>query len=141
MGQRPGRTDLGADNTFPHRVLQYDEAPFRYPGAEVGRSYLLETNPYYVVKSTKGRLNIIGGRWIDTSSGLFIGITAVHKDDEKRAKGEPGPLMCKDKHRYDESQIFPLRERYFEGVPVKIAYAYTELLEEGRCKLVDKKAF
>lgn len=103
---------------------------FDIPGVKGGRSYLLEINPYYVVKSTKDKLNAIDGRWIDMSSGLFIDITAVRKDDEKRAKGEPGALMCKDKHHYDESQIFPLRESYFEGVPVKIPYAYTELLEE-----------
>ena len=29
-----------------------------------------------------------------------------------------------------ESQIFPLRGSYFEDVPVKIPYAYTDLLVE-----------
>lgn len=30
--------------------------------------------------------------------------------------------------RLQESQIFPLRDSYFEGVPVKIPYAYADLL-------------
>lgn len=106
------------------------EHHFDIPGVEGGRSYLLEINPYYVVKSIEDKLNVIDGRWIDMSSGLFIDITAVRKDDKGRAKGESEALMCKDKHHYDESQIFPLRESYFEDVPVKIPYAYTELLEE-----------
>lgn len=38
--------------------------------------------------------------------------------------------MCKDRHHYDESDIFPLRDSYFEGVPAKIPYAYAELLAE-----------
>lgn len=106
------------------------EHHFNIPGVEGGRSYLLEINPNYVVRSTKDTLNVIDGRWIDMSSGLFIDITAVRKDDEKRQRGQEQALMCKDKHYYDESQIFPLRDSYFEDVPVKIPYAYMELLEE-----------
>ncbi|KAF7719900.1 Uncharacterized protein PECH_004204 [Penicillium ucsense] len=103
---------------------------FDIPGVSGGRTYLLEINPHYVVRSTQDRLNVIDGRWIDTSSGLFIDITAVRKDDEQRQRGNTEALMCKDHHRYDESQIFPLRDSYFEDVPVKVPYAYTWLLEE-----------
>ncbi|KAJ5477412.1 hypothetical protein N7539_007556 [Penicillium diatomitis] len=103
---------------------------FDIPGVSGGRTYLLEINPHYVVRTTQDRLNVIDGRWIDTSSGLFIDITAVRKDDEQRQRGNIEALMCKDHHRYDESQIFPLRDSYFEDVPVKVPYAYTWLLEE-----------
>lgn len=103
---------------------------FDLPGVDGGRTYLLEINPYYVVRSTEDNLNVIDGRWIDTSSGLFIDITAVRKDDERRQQGDSEALMCKDRHRYQESQIFPLRDSYFEDVPVKVPYAYTWLLEE-----------
>ncbi|KAJ5586918.1 uncharacterized protein N7459_002683 [Penicillium hispanicum] len=106
------------------------EHHFELPHVEGGRTYLLEINPYYVVKSTKDTLNVIDGRWIDMSSGLFIDITAVRKDDEKRKTGYKEALMCKDRHHYDESDIFPLRQSYFEGVPVKVPYAYTDLLVE-----------
>lgn len=125
------------------------EHHFDLPGVEGGRTYLLEINPHYVFKGTQDTKNMIDGRWIDMSSGLFIDITAVRPDDEKRKKGYQGALTCKDRHRYDvsftfsssrlfiasptdscsqESEIFPLRESYFEGVPVKIPYAYTDLL-------------
>ncbi|KAJ5902708.1 hypothetical protein N7495_003236 [Penicillium taxi] len=99
-------------------------------GEEGSRTYILEINPNYVVKSIRDRMNVIDGRWIDTSSGLFIDITAVRKDDYKREHGFSQALICKDKHHYTESQIFPLRESRFVGVPVKIPYAYTDLLVE-----------
>ncbi|KAJ5364066.1 uncharacterized protein N7496_009779 [Penicillium cataractarum] len=106
------------------------EHHFDLPGVDGGRKYLLEINPNYVVRSEKDRLNVIDARWIDTSSGLFIDITAVRKDEARRQRGETEALMCKDRHHYQESQIFPLRDSYFEDVPVKIPYSYTWLLEE-----------
>ncbi|KAJ5740499.1 hypothetical protein N7493_000371 [Penicillium malachiteum] len=108
----------------------YTDHHFDIPGVEGGRTYLLEINPNYVVKSIKDRMNVIDGRWIDKSSGLFIDITAVRPDDEKRRMGRKEALMCKDRHHYEESDIFPLRDSYFEGVAVKIPYAYAELLAE-----------
>lgn len=77
------------------------EHTFDLPDVNGSRHYLLEINPNYVVRSTQDRLNVIDGRWIDKSSGLFIDITAVRRDDEKRKNGNPEALMCKDKHRYD----------------------------------------
>ena len=74
---------------------------FDLPGVEGGRTYVLEINPHYVVKSIKDKLNVIDGRWIDKSSGLFNYITAVRPDDYKRKHGYPEALMCKDKHHYD----------------------------------------
>lgn len=110
-----------------HNMTEYR---FEFPGVKGSRSYLLDINPNYVVRSTKDQLNKIDGRWIDMSTGLFIDITAVRRDDQKRESGQEGALICKDKHTYEESQIFPLRDSYFEGVPVKIPYAYIELLED-----------
>ncbi|KAJ5084661.1 hypothetical protein NUU61_009240 [Penicillium alfredii] len=102
---------------------------FDLPSVEGGRNYMLDVNPYYVVQSTEDKLNMIDARWIDMSSGLFIDITAVRKDEERRRKGNPEALRCKDRHRYHASEIFPLRDSYFEDVPVKVPYAYTELLK------------
>lgn len=77
------------------------EHHFDIPGVNGGRSYMLEINPNYVVKSEQDYLNKIDARWIDMSSGLFIDITAVRKDEEKRSKGNAEALTCKDKHHYD----------------------------------------
>ncbi|CAG8104666.1 unnamed protein product [Penicillium olsonii] len=131
----PWDNDLDVQISEPtiHFLADYynmTEHHFDIPDVDGGRTYMLEINPNYVVKSDQDTLNKIDARWIDMSSGLFIDITAVRKDEEKRSKGSPEALMCKDKHHYDESDIFPLRESLFEGVSVKIPYAYTYLLEE-----------
>ncbi|KAI5305653.1 hypothetical protein KEM56_003747 [Ascosphaera pollenicola] len=92
------------------------------------RRFLLEINPNFVLRTKSDVHNVIDARWIDMSSGLFIDITGVRKDYEARAKGDSGALMCKDYHRYQEDDLFPLRDSYFEGIPVKIPYAYNKLL-------------
>jgi hypothetical protein len=79
------------------------EHHFDIPDVGGGRTYLLEINPHYVIRSKADKANVIDGRWIDTSSGLFIDITAVRADDARRAQGEPGALMCKDRHNFDVS--------------------------------------
>ncbi|KAJ6190663.1 hypothetical protein N7519_000684, partial [Penicillium mononematosum] len=125
--------DVQISEATIHFLAEYynmTEHHFDVPNVDGGRTYMLEVNPNYVVKSERDTLNKIDARWIDTSSGLFIDITAVGKDEAKRQNGHPETLMCKDKHHYEESDIFPLRDSLFEGVPVKIPYAYTYLLEE-----------
>lgn len=98
---------------------------YKLPGASSGRDYMLEVNPHYKNTSTTDRLNVIDARWIDTETGLFIDITTVHQN-----KTAEGMLYSKDRHHYREADIFPLRESVFENTPVKIPYAYSELLEE-----------
>jgi hypothetical protein len=77
------------------------EHHFDLPGVDGGRAYMLEINPNYVVKSEQDTMNKIDARWIDMSSGLFIDITAVRKDENKRKNGHPEALACKDKHHYE----------------------------------------
>lgn len=98
---------------------------YRLPGVPKGRDYMLEVNPHYVNGSTTDWLNVIDARWIDTESGLFIDITTLRKNETSA-----GNMYCKDKHQYRAKDIFPLRESSFENTPVKIPYAYAELLEE-----------
>lgn len=96
--------DVQVSEATIHFLAEYynmTEHHFKLPGVPGGRTYLLEINPHYVIRSTEDTNNMIDARWIDTSSGLFIDITAVRKDDEKRNEGNPGALMCKDGHRYD----------------------------------------
>ncbi|OJJ47703.1 hypothetical protein ASPZODRAFT_131258 [Penicilliopsis zonata CBS 506.65] len=131
----PWDSDLDVQISEPtiHFLAEYynmTEHHFNLPGVEGGRTYLLEINPHYVVRTTADWRNVIDARWIDTSSGLFIDITAVRKDDDRRRAGRKGAMMCKDKHRYEENDIWPLRESLFEGVSVKIPYEYTKLLQE-----------
>lgn len=94
------------------------------------RTYLLEVNPHYTIRGTQDYLNVIDARWIDTENGLFIDISTVRVDYAERRNGKDGALMCKDKHRYLEKDLFPLRDGVFEGIPVKIPYEYEWLLEE-----------
>lgn len=117
------------------------EHHYDIPDVPEGRTYMLEINPNYVIRTTADGGNRIDARWIDTSSGLFIDITAVRADDENRAKGHPGALMCKDTHRYDENDIFPLRDSIYEGSHVKIPYQYAKLLsgEYGGHSLTNTK--
>lgn len=106
----------------------YNMTIFHYktPRIPEGRDYMLEINPHYVVRDFSDNLNVIDARWTDTESGLFIDITTVRK----LANNPNGPdiLSCKDKHEYREDYIFPLRDSFFEGQPVKIPYAYAEVL-------------
>jgi hypothetical protein len=102
---------------------------FRLPGTEHGRDYLLEVNPHYANGSTTDRLNVIDARWIDTESGLFIDITTLRVDRDSEPNGDVPSMYCKDKHTYKYKDIFPLRESDFEDAPVKVPYAYSELLE------------
>ena len=39
-------------------------------------------------------------------------------------------LECKNEHRYETSDIFPLRQSSFEGVPALIPFAYKKVLVE-----------
>jgi len=100
------------------------------------RKYLLEVNPHYKDPSIEDLHNVIDARWIDTSTGLYIDITAVRLNPSHPI---PGYLFCKDRHHYTMRQIFPLRTSVFEGVPVKIPYSYQELLVEeyGEDSLVE----
>ncbi|KAL8951757.1 MAG: hypothetical protein Q9222_002278 [Ikaeria aurantiellina] len=97
-----------------------------------GKNYMLEINPKYVDPSQEDTLNQIDARWIDMLSGVFIDITAV-----RPKRSHPGIMYCKDKHKYREADLFPLRDSVFEERPVKIPYNYAELLQEeyGRISL------
>ena len=125
---------------------------------ENGKKYLLEVNPNYTNKSTSDKHNLIDARWIDTSNGLYIDITTLHiaplssaQEDEFNdndpfsltpsfaihpSAHEPDPyadeiqLYVKDTHAYLSSQIYPLRTSHLEKVPIKVPYAYEEVLLE-----------
>lgn len=99
---------------------------FRFPGQEDTQSYLLEVNPHYQ-ESELDRDNRIDARWIDMDVGLFIDITTLRRNT---SGADPEAMMVKDNHHYYYDDIHPLRKSYFEGVPVSVPYAYTDILVE-----------
>jgi hypothetical protein len=117
-----------------------------------GKKYLIEVNPNYTNKSTTDIYNHIDVRWIDVSNGLYIDITTIHvapnnhpdsltnspyssthpsaHESDPDAFDTETLLYVKDTHAYLSSQLFPLRQSTFEGVNVKVPYAYEEVLLE-----------
>lgn len=71
---------------------------YRTPRIPEGRDYMLEVNPNYVNREQTDKLNVIDARWIDTTSGLFIDITAV-RYNLTHPEGD-GILSCKDGHEF-----------------------------------------
>lgn len=103
---------------------------FKLPGVADGRDYLLEVNPNCRNGSVDDDQNRIDARWIDTDSGLFIDITTLRHNKTAEAEGISGAMMVKDTHHYMYDDIFPLRDSSFENLPVKVPFAYAELLRE-----------
>lgn len=71
---------------------------YKYDSVPGGRRFLLEVNPNFVHREVNDRLNLIDARWIDTTTGLFIDITAAryylgHPEGE-------GMLFDKNSHEY-----------------------------------------
>jgi hypothetical protein len=91
----------------------------------VEREYLLDVNPHHIERGRGDGLNIIDARWIDIQTGLFIDITGL---SETHPDVLPGVWSCKNYHRYDTHDLFPLRESLFEGVPALIPYSYDQIL-------------
>jgi phosphorylcholine metabolism protein LicD len=120
-----------SENSMDYLAKYYNMTIHHYklPGLANGRDYMLEVNPHYTNSSVADYLNVIDARWIDTESGLFIDITTLHWDHSPEAQ-KSGKMYCKDKHHYLSKDIFPLRDSTFENTPVKVPYAYAELLEE-----------
>ncbi|CAG8955697.1 hypothetical protein HYFRA_00010963 [Hymenoscyphus fraxineus] len=106
--------------SFYNMTTYYYQTP-RIPD---GREYMLEINPHYINRSQLDSLNVIDARWVDMESGLFIDITAVRYDPDL------GLLECKDGHQYYKTEIFPLRDTFFEGTAAKIPFKYKQILED-----------
>jgi len=85
---------------FLAKYYNMTEYHFNLPHIREGRTYLLEVNPHYTIRTTSDKLNVIDARWIDTETGLFIDISTVRPNFTARAEGIEGALMCKDGHHY-----------------------------------------
>lgn len=93
-------------------------------GDPVNRTYLLDINPHHSDMTVGDGQNIIDGRWIDTSNGMFIDITVVRERNTNR----PGVWSCKNYHYYNTEDLWPMRLTDFEGVTVKIPYNFEKIL-------------
>jgi LicD family len=91
------------------------------------RTYLLDVNPWSRERDPGDGANIIDARWIDTTNGLYIDITGL---SEVYPDQKPGIWSCKNFHDYQLRDLYPMRESLFEGVPVRIPYAYDQILVE-----------
>ncbi|KAF3921410.1 hypothetical protein ABW21_db0201652 [Orbilia brochopaga] len=98
----------------------------------VQRDYLLDINPHYTDRLRSSTSNLIDGRWVDKSSGLFIDITGL---SETHPDSRPGIVSCKNMHRYHVNEIYPLRPAQFESFQAYIPYAFDKvLIKEYRSK-------
>jgi hypothetical protein len=81
------------------------EYKYTLPEEKSPRIYLLDINPHYVISSSADVANKIDARWIDTTNGKYIDITAVHlpTSDEGSEPVDQSLLFCKDGHRYKVS--------------------------------------
>lgn len=94
-------------------------------GTEINREYLLDINPNSVERERGLGLNVIDARWIDIRNGLFIDITGL---SETQPEVQPGIWVCKNYHRYNTRDLYPLRETVFEGVPALVPYSFDRIL-------------
>ncbi|KIX94989.1 uncharacterized protein Z520_09299 [Fonsecaea multimorphosa CBS 102226] len=112
----------------------YNMTEYRYPvaGEDSPRTYLLDINPHYAIASTRDVANKIDGRWIDTTNGKYIDITAVHVSPGKteHTPFDQGVVFSKDGHRYRREDLFPLQDATFEGIAVKVPHDSVQILAQ-----------
>ncbi|KKY32797.1 putative mannosylphosphate transferase [Diaporthe ampelina] len=118
-------------NRTMHEYRYVDEST----GEEMTKVFLLDVNPNHVERVRGNGMNVIDARWIDTSNGMFIDITGLAERDPEKA---PGVWACKNNHRYKTTELYPMRETEFEGVPATVPYAFDTVLmsEYGKKSLV-----
>lgn len=104
-------------------------------GATLKKEYLLDINPHHSDIGRGDGQNVIDARWIDLSNGMFIDITGLAEREPSR---QPGVWSCKNYHRYRTTELYPMRQTEFEGVPATIPYSFDRILvdEYGSKSLV-----
>ncbi|KAF3095519.1 hypothetical protein TWF569_002600 [Orbilia oligospora] len=103
------------------------------------RDYLLDINPYWTNRLRGTAANLIDGRWIDKSTGLFIDITGL---SQTHGVTRPGVISCKNLHRYKTFEIYPLREVKFEDFKAYVPNSYEKILiKEYRSKAFTSTEF
>ncbi|GAB7336299.1 hypothetical protein MBLNU13_g09045t1 [Cladosporium sp. NU13] len=90
--------------------------------------YLLDINPNWVNTDTADGGNKIDARFVDTTIGLYVDITVLHRDNRAAAQSNKRVMMCKDGHRYNYEDIFPLQTTEFEGIAAKVPSSSASVL-------------
>ncbi|KAI9350604.1 hypothetical protein DFJ73DRAFT_930566, partial [Zopfochytrium polystomum] len=93
--------------------------------------YLLEVNPSHIHR-WRETANIIDARFIDTTTGRFLDITALASAADRGAAlasaSFPLFVRCKSQHVYAYDDLFPLRRTTFEGVEVLVPFDVAAVL-------------
>ncbi|KAK3387620.1 LicD family-domain-containing protein [Podospora didyma] len=119
-------TKTGYNMTFhDYQYTSDDDEDGKGRKKQGSRRYLLDINPWSAERSRLLGLNVIDARWIDTSNGMFIDITGLAERDPDNM---PGVWSCKNYHRYYTTDLYPLRETEFEGVPALVPYSFNRVL-------------
>ncbi|KAK6351098.1 hypothetical protein TWF718_004269 [Orbilia javanica] len=140
----PWDTDLDvqmSEATLKHLAENFNMTTWSYDFEEDNfrRDYLLDINPYWVSRVRGTSANLIDGRWIDKSTGLFIDITGL---SETHVVTSPGVLSCKNLHRYKTKEIYPLREVEFEEFKAYVPNSYEKaLIKEYRSRAFTQTEF
>ncbi|KAF9882825.1 hypothetical protein FE257_005114 [Aspergillus nanangensis] len=116
------------DTTLLHLADHYNQTIVRYTpkASDEQSSYLLDINPWARQRERGMGLNIIDARWIDMRTGLYIDITGLSNLDPE----QPDMWGCKNNHKYEMTDIYPLRKTTFEGVAAKVPFHYDSVLVE-----------
>ena len=126
-----------SEATLTYMINHLNQTIFHYISRDdkVERKYVLDVNTYATERQPGLGMNIIDARWIDVQNGLYIDITGL---SELQPDSEPGVVSCKNNHRYNITDLYPLKETEYEGVPAKVPYNYNEILieEYGQMALV-----
>lgn len=93
---------------------------------EIEKKYLMDINPHHSEIDRGDGMNIIDARWIDMQNGMFVDITGVREREADR----PGIWSCKNHHRYESQDLWPMRTTEFEGVKARIPYSFQRILSD-----------
>ncbi|KAL2205787.1 hypothetical protein CC79DRAFT_823605 [Sarocladium strictum] len=129
MGDNWNRTEHAWNYTVPHEHGKHNEI--------VQTKYLFDINPHHN-DTEVDRMNIIDARWIDMKTGMYIDLTVLK---ERKPDTKPGVWSCTNNHRYQSSDLWPLRVTEFEGVRALIPREFEKILAEeyGRKGLVKEE--
>lgn len=118
-------------STLAYLAEHHNSTIFKYtpPDSDPSdtREYLLDVNPYSTERERGDGLNIIDARWIDVRNGLYIDITGL---SETHPDVKPGVWSCRNYHRYQTTDLYPMRETMYQGVVAKVPYAYDRILTQ-----------
>ncbi|ODQ53150.1 hypothetical protein SAICODRAFT_30229 [Saitoella complicata NRRL Y-17804] len=127
------------NTTHNHTPESLDQHLGGLQATEGQYTYLMDVNPHSSERVKGDGRNVIDARFIDTTTGLYVDITAIA---ETYPLWLPNVFSCKNNHRYAKGDIWPLRESEYEGMTAWVPYDYESVLvQEYRRKSVSLSRF